>query len=126
MPRTTRKAAHMPSFTLQDIFDAADQKYGPTVIELPDGNVTLDNILGIKDKTKRKKLGELLKNLEDLGDDLEAAPDRLSEIVRQVVASKPDADRLLKAFAGHTARLLELVNTWAAASQPGEASTSSS
>lgn len=106
----------MPSFTLADIQAAADEKYGPTVIELGDGSdVELVNPLRLP-KVARDKLGKL--------DEIKDPDEKLSAAIK--IAARPaDAKRLLAAVTD-LATLAEIVTTWTKTAQVGEASPSAS
>ena len=122
MPRILWKAAHMPSITLADIQAAADRKYGPLVIELADGPVELVNPIRLS-KEKRKKLTTINDGTES--GDVEGVEDKLADVIR--LAMKPaEAKRLLAAVGGDLAQLKEIVETWTASAQVGEASPSPS
>lgn len=112
----------MPSFTLADIQAAADEKYGPTVIELEDGPVVLVNPLRMSKATRQKfmALGQPKEGEAEIDVD-----EKLAEMIR--LATKPaDAKRLLAAVGGDLAQLKEIVELWTKASQLGEASASPS
>ena len=106
----------MPKVTLASIRDAADKKYGPYVIEVDGGDVTLVNPLRMS-KAKRKKLEELDK-VEDLDTD-----EKLAETIR-IACSAADAKRLLAAVGDDLALLAEIVKAWGATAKVGEASPS--
>jgi tail assembly protein len=111
----------MPSITLADIQAAADKKYGPLVIELPDGNVELTNPIRLS-KDKRKALADL-----DAADaDGEVDVDEKVAACIKLAAKPADAKRLLAALGGDLAQLKEVIEQWSASSQPGEASPSPS
>jgi hypothetical protein len=105
----------MPSITLADIQAAADKKYGPLVIELPDGPVTLVNPLRMN-KAARDKLTKL--------DDIEDPEEKLQTAIR-IGAKAADAKRLLAAVTD-LATLAEIVTQWTSSAQVGEASPSPS
>ena len=111
----------MPSFTLADIQAAADKKYGPTVIELPDGPVEMVNPIRLS-KEKRKALADLDK-ADEAGDiDVD---EKLAELLK-IAMSASDAKKLSAAVKGDLAQLKEIVDRWSESSQPGEASPSPS
>lgn len=114
----------MPSFTLDQINEAADRQYGPFVIEgIPGGDVTLLNALRMP-KTQRKRLIDYQKAanaiLEDPSAGSDEADDTLPQMIRLVAASKADADRLLKWAGDDQAKLAVVMQQYGKASQ-GEA-----
>jgi hypothetical protein len=120
----------MPKVTLADIKAAADRKYGPFVVELPDGEVQLQSLL----RLPKKKRGELLAKAEELKNvgelmqqqaDLDLAA-LIEDILRTVAPSKAAADRLIKACDHDVAVLMEVFLGYMEAAQPGEAKPSES
>lgn len=92
----------MAGITLAQIRQAADDKYGPFVVEgIEGGNVTMLNAIRLS-KAKRKKLADMQK----LQDDPEADQEQmLRDMVILVASSKPDGERLLKALGDDMAQL---------------------
>jgi hypothetical protein len=106
----------MPKFTLEHFQEAADKKYGPTVITLPDGDVTLDNPIRMS-KERRKKLTD--------SDKIEDVEEKLQAVVK--VACEPaEAKRLLAAIGEDLAVLADIVTEYMQSAQVGEASPSPS
>lgn len=108
----------MPKFTLADIREAAEKKYGPFVIELEDGDVTLVNPLKMS-KANRKKLTAL-----DDGDDSDV-DEKLAATIR-LATTPAEAKRLLAAVGDDLPTLAQIVRDWTATAQAGEASPSAS
>lgn len=105
----------MPEFTLQDIRDAADQKYGPTVVKLTGGDVVLQSFLRLS-KEKRDEMTNL-----DAGDggDVEDKFDRMFHLAAKTEAQ---AKRLCGAL--DLAEKTALVQMWTKGTQLGEAEPS--
>jgi hypothetical protein len=121
----------MPKITLTDIQDAADRKYGPFIIEMPDGSeVALRSLL----RLPGKKRGELLRKAEQLKDAralMEADPDMdfaamIEDTLRILAPTKTAADKLIKVCDHDVAVLMEVFLGYMEASQPGEAQSSES
>jgi len=109
----------MPTISLQDIRDAADQKYGPVVIEgVKGGDVELLNPTRLG-KEARARLKAL--NADD-GDEGE----KLAEIITLVAKSPAHAKRLLAEVGDDLAALAEIVKQFSGSAQLGEASPSPS
>lgn len=110
----------MPSFSFDDIREAAERKFGPyTITGLEGGDVTLVNYLQL-DKSKRDKI-------DGLDDDAEkSADDRLTEVIRLAAKTPADSKRLLAAAGNNLALLRSVIDGWTEASQVGEAQPSSS
>lgn len=113
----------MPTITLDFINEAADERFGPLVIEGVDGGpVTLLNPIRLS-KDKRKALQDMQ---TDATDDVDAALDGLRAMVKLVAKTPSDATRLLKAFGDDQAKLAVLLQEYGQASRVGEASPSPS
>ena len=113
----------MAGMQLDDIRRAADEKYGPYVIEgVEGGPVTLLNPIRLS-KEKRANLTGLQRVQEDPAADHDRL---LRDMVRIVAESTSDAERLLEEIGDDNAVLAELLNAYGRAVQPGEASPSPS
>lgn len=114
----------MAAITLSDIHRIANEKFGPTPIDLEDGRepVLLTNPLRL-DKKKRDALGNMKEALE--AEDAEMA-EVFSDILRSAAKTPAQGKRLVDAAKGDTAVLLVMLNTWTGDSNAGEASTSGS
>jgi hypothetical protein len=110
----------MPKITLDDIRQAADEKFGPLVIEgIEGGDVELLNPARLS-KQKRHDLKEVVGNEEmDEGD-------RLAEIVKITARSAGESKRLLSAFKEDVGALAVILESYNKGSQMGEASPSAS
>ncbi len=116
----------MPGITLAQIREAADREYGPFVVEgIPGGDVTLLSPLRLS-KAKRKRLTDLQKRQDNLGEDAEDMEKLLLEMVVIVAESKAGGDRLIKAMGEDLAQLSVVLNEYGKAGQMGEASPSPS
>lgn len=117
----------MPSMSLDDINEAADQRFGPfTISGVPGGDVILLNPLRMP-KTKRRQLVDLQKVANQLGtDDPDAVLDSLRQIVLVAAKTKADGDRLLKAIGDDQGKLAVILQEYGKSSQQGEASPSPS
>ncbi|MFI7315477.1 phage tail assembly protein [Streptomyces venezuelae] len=110
----------MASYSLDDIRNAAEAKYGSTDIELGGETVRLLNPLRLT-KAARNELTALQERLGDDGADQE---ELLSEAIRLVAEHTKAADRLLKAVNGDLAVLAEIFDRYGEGTQAGEASAS--
>lgn len=110
----------MAGITLDNIRQAADDKYGPFVVEgVPGGDVTLVNALRLS-KDKRKKLTDMQSD-EDGDQD-----EKLRDMIRLVADSPASAKRLLDALGDDLAQLAVVLNEYGQAARLGEASPSAS
>lgn len=110
----------MPKITLDDIRKAADEKYGPLVIEGVDGgDVELLNPARLS-KQKRNALKAVV------GDEELDEGDRLAEIVKITAKSPSHSKRLLAAFKDDLGALAVILESYNAGAQMGEASPSAS
>lgn len=105
------------TITLDSIRQAADAKYGATVIDLGDKTVELVNPLRLS-KQKREELTSIQES-EEL--DVE---EKLAAIIRVGAKTKSSADALLRAIDGDVAVLAQTVETYTTGTQAGEASPS--
>jgi hypothetical protein len=120
----------MPKITLADIKDAADRKYGPFIVELPDGEIPLQSLVRLPGK-KRAELLRKAEDLKDMGRLMAEQPDLdlaalLEDALRILAPSKAAGDRLAKACGHDTGVLMEVFLGYMEASQPGEAKPSES
>jgi hypothetical protein len=111
----------MAQFTLDDIRDAAEAKYGATEIQL-DANTTVRLLNPLRlPKVKRDELTSIQDRLEEDGVDQEQV---LTDAIRLVAETKGQADKLLKAVNGDLAVLAQIFETYGKGTQVGEASAS--
>lgn len=114
------------SFTLDNIREAAEVKYGATEIEVGDRTIRLLNPLRLS-KEKRTALMALQGKLDAEAKDGEDAPDQealLSEAITIVAATAGQAEYLLTEIDGDLAVLAEVFETYGKGTQLGEASAS--
>lgn len=104
----------MPEFTLQDIRDAADQKYGPTVVKIKGGDVTLLNFLRLPKAARDELVG-----LGSVEGDVEEKFDRMFHLAAKTPAQ---AKRLCAEL--DLAEKTALVTMWTKGTQLGEAEPS--
>lgn len=109
------------NFTLDDIRNAAEAKYGSTDIEMADGTVVvLMNPLRLP-KTKRDeltKIGELLE-----ADDADQA-EIFADALRLAAKSKSAVEKLIEEIDGDLAVLAQVFEAYTQGAQVGEASAS--
>lgn len=117
----------MAKFTLDDIREAAEKKYGSYDIEIAEGEeVSLLNPMRMS-KAKRAELGALQKRLSALGeseeDALEGVDEEsvIDEMLTLVAASPVQAKKLLKALNGDLAMKVTIFNQYGEQTQAGEA-----
>ncbi|MYT31750.1 MULTISPECIES: phage tail assembly protein [unclassified Streptomyces] len=110
----------MASFSLDDIRNAAEAKYGSTDIEIGGDTVRLLNPLRLA-KDARTKLSALQDHLGTDGADQE---ELLSEAIRLVAEHPKAAEKLLDAVNGDLAVLAEIFDRYGKGTQAGEASAS--
>lgn len=113
-------------FTLDDIREAAEKKYGSFDIELGDGEVSLLNPLRLP-KAKRDALIALQDQLDSAGEDDESKVDEealLDDMIGLVAATPGQAKALLKALNGDLAMKVTIFNEYGQSTQAGEASAS--
>ena len=106
------------SFTLDDLRDAAEAKYGNFVIGNvgPKGiDVELVNALRLK-----KEARKALQALEDASTN-EDAEERMFETIRLIARTKAQADALLKELDGDLAVLALILEQYGSETQMGEA-----
>ncbi|MFI1799856.1 phage tail assembly protein [Streptomyces sp. NPDC020379] len=110
----------MASFSLDDIRNAAEAKYGSTDIELGDDTIRLLNPLRLP-KATRHQLAQLQ---DEMGGDDADQEELLSEAIRLVAEHREAADKLLAAVGGDLAVLAEIFDRYGRGAQVGEASAS--
>jgi len=114
----------MANIQFDDIRQAAEEKYGPYIIEgIPGGNVTLLNAIRLP-KSKRMRLVKLqsmqAKEMVKEQDQL------LRDMLQLVAATADDAQRLLAVVGDDSALMAELLNDYGQKAQSGNASPSPS
>lgn len=110
----------MATFSLQDIQDAAEAKYGPCIIEgIPGGDVTLVNALRLP-KAKRDALVALQAKANDETATLDDSLNVLKQIVTIAAKTPAEATRLLKAIGDDQTMLATVIEKYGEASQQGE------
>lgn len=107
----------MATLTLDSIRDAADKKYGSTVVDLGDDTVELKNPLRLP-----KDLRERLTNLEKADEDGDPL-DYFGELY-EVLAGKEGAEKLLKALGDDIPLHMTLLSSMTEETELGEASPS--
>lgn len=114
----------MATFTLENLREAADKKYAPTVIEAGDDSFTLQNLLRMED-SRRKRVSKLLEKADALSDEKETAKDfdATVKIFREIVveAEANGRGKELVELVNDDAVLIDVVTAWLEASQAGEA-----
>lgn len=116
----------MAKFTLDDIREAAEKKYGSFDIDLGDGEVSLLNPMRMN-KEKRRELMALQGRLSELSkadeSDLEDVDEEslIGDILTLVCSSPAQAKKLLKALDGDMAMKIEVFNMYGEFTQAGEA-----
>jgi hypothetical protein len=121
------------SFSLDDIREAADRKYGSYDIDLPDGEVVkLRNVLRLS-KAERKELAALEGKLssKESEDDVDAVDevDQQDIIEKQLVLiahNKALGNKLIKELGGDFGMVLHVYTSWGKNSEMGEATASQS
>jgi hypothetical protein len=115
----------LASYTLDQLRQAADAKYGSTDIAISDTTtVHLLNPLRLT-REKRSELAALQGRLDDDAEDVDQE-DVLADAIRLVADHPKKADALLKAVGGDLAVLAEIFETYGRGTQAGEASASPS
>ena len=110
----------MASYTLDDIRDAAEAKYGSTDIDLgAGGTLRLVNVLRLPQE-KRDRLQELQARAGEEGESGDPG-DGLVEILRLVAEDEKRLDLLLEEVGDDLGVLATLVDTYVGATQAGEA-----
>lgn len=111
------------NFTLDDIREAAEKKYGSVFITVEDTEVELVNVLRLK-KDKRDIIMNLAKDSEDDDNDIDATRDKLLEGLRAACRTKTQGDVLVEALGDDTALVAEVFAHYTKDTQAGEASPS--
>jgi len=126
-------------YTLDQLREDVEAKYGPFVLELGDGKtVTLHPIMRLP-QDRRERFAEQYRELQavqrksddgDAGDvllQLDQVGDHVRGLLATVAATPADADRLMAVLpADDTTMALELFEQYAGKAMPGEASPSPS
>ncbi len=111
----------MATFTLDDIRQAAEAKYGDMTITLDDGfEARLLNPLRLS-KEAREELTRVQDQANEEGDDATDQEESLKETVRIVCEKKVQADRLLEQMGGDLTLLASLLDKYGEVAQVGEA-----
>lgn len=111
-------------FTLDDIREAAETKYGSTFIEVGDETVELINVLRLP-KEKRQIILNLSKEEKGADEnDIDATRDKLTSGLRAACRTEKQADVLLGALGDDTALVAEVFSSYTKETQAGEASPS--
>lgn len=125
-------------FTLENLRDAADKQFAPVKIGLSDGTeVTLKNLLRLNKqdrelvKSKFKVINpendESDENAKSSTDDDLTGVDRVAEAASEILSKvASDPRKLLKELDGDVGLILQVLETWMAGTQPGEAQSSPS
>lgn len=111
--------------SLNDVNTEVENKYGPFVVEdVEGGDVYLRNILRLT-KNEREQVKQLDGRMKDAkaANDMNVALECAKDMVRLVAAERA-GDRLLDALGDDPAKLMYVIELWAEATQPGEASGS--
>lgn len=112
----------MATFSLDDIRNAAEAKYGSTDIDMGGGDMlVLANPLRLP-KEKRKALGTIQDNMD--GDEDRDQADALRDAIRIVATDQVKAERFLSIVGDDLAMLATVFNKYTEGSQVGEASAS--
>lgn len=113
----------MATYTLDDIREAADKKYGGLTIELGEGHgVTLRNVLRLS-REERGKI-EQLQDRED--ESVDETIEGLREAVLTLADSSDNGRALLDLIGDDAALLIHIFKTWQGQTQAGEAQPSES
>lgn len=119
-------------FTLDDIAEAAEKKFGATVIEIEEGvDVELVNIVRLP-SDKRKELTKLQEKFSEKEDeenegaeeqDIEESVAEQVEILESMIrtVAKDGADRLIDTLGGDLASLLSVFEMYSKETELGEA-----
>lgn len=102
----------MPEFTLEDIREAADKRFGPTILKIKGGSVELQNFMRLPKET-RKALADL--DAEDVDD----AEEKFDQIIRLAAKTEAQASRLISAL--DLADKAAVIEMWTKGTQLGEA-----
>jgi len=113
-------------FTLDALRQEVERQYSPVTVTLADGtDVTLRNLLRL-DRKDRDKVMESLKQLEDTDSITDGDVDSVVDAaftVLELVAEK-GGKKLVTELEGDIPLTMKVLETWMAASQPGEATRS--
>lgn len=108
----------MAQFSLDDIRDAAEKKYGTVEITFGDDSVRLTNPLRMSEE-RREKLGAVQDEINE-GDTAEVT-EKLAEALRIAAEDVDAANRLLAAIDGDLPTLISVFETYTNGVQAGEA-----
>ena len=114
----------MATFTLDNLREAADRKYAPTVIEAGDETFILPNLLRLSPES-RGEVEELLAEAEKFADE-EASGSALDDQIvlfekLLVAAEKNGRGQELLDLIDDPAIVIDIVTAWLEATQAGEA-----
>lgn len=110
----------MATFTLEDIQSAADEKYGPTVVEYKGGSATFRTPIRMS-KDERAQLVELHEAMNEEGADQEKL---VEDMLRLTATKESEAEELIRQVGGDLAVLISILESYLGESQVGEASAS--
>lgn len=115
----------MATFTIDELREAADKKYAPTIIEAGDAVYKLPTLLRLESK-RRKQVIKLLENLEneldgdeDTGKGLEETLDTFRKLITEVEENGKGKE--LVELIDDDVVLIDVVNAWLDGIQAGEA-----
>lgn len=115
----------MATFTIDELREAADKKYAPTIIEAGEDTFKLPTLLRLESK-RRKQVIKLLSELEDkisTDDDIEGGIEETLSVFRKLIAEVEENGRgkeLVELLADDVL-LIDVVNNWLDGIQAGEA-----
>lgn len=112
----------MAQFSLDQIREAAEAKYGATEITFGNDVCRLLNPL----RLSKEKRSELLKIQDQMDAENVDQEEVLGQAIRLVAESQPAANKLLKAVGSDLAVLAQIFQTYGDGTQAGEASASPS
>ena len=113
----------MATFTLDNLREAADKKYGPTIIETPDHDYTLPTLLRL-DSTKRGKVEKILDKISALGDEDDSIDlnKQIALFEDLIVQAEVDGrGKELVDLVNDPAVIIDIVTAWLEGTQAGEA-----
>lgn len=114
----------MATFTLENLREAADRKYAPTIIETPDRTYTLPNLLRLAPE-KRSEIEGLLADAEKYVDEDASGSDLNEQIElfeKLLIAAEVDGKgQELLDLIDDPAIVMDIVTEWLEATQAGEA-----
>lgn len=110
-------------FTLDDIRDAAEEKYGSTHIEINGTDVELINVLRLP-KEKRNIILNLAKDKDKGEVDIDETRESLLKGLRAACKTTAQADVLSEALGDDTALVMQVLSLYTRETEVGEASPS--